>query len=285
MKSTLHIAAVALVGLFLSATGLSAQTLKVPAPSPMQTVKQNFALSDVTIEYSRPSVKGRVIFGDLVPYGKIWRTGANSATKITFGEDVSVDGKVVKAGTYALYTIPEKDAWSVMLYKDLALGGNVNDYKVEDEVVRIVAPASVCEKTETFTIGFDEMGGSTMKITMAWDKTRVAFTVKADIDEKIMKNIQTAMFEDKRPYYQAATYYYDNGKDLKQALEWATKASELNPSAYWVMLLKAKIQFKMKDYQGAAVSAQKVIELAQADKDDTYVGHGKKMLEDIKAAK
>jgi tetratricopeptide (TPR) repeat protein len=267
-------------------TSAYAQTLKVPAPSPQQTVKQNFALSDVTIEYSRPSVKGRVIFGDLVPYGKIWRTGANSATKITFGEDVSLEGKAVKAGTYALYTIPEKDSWTIMLYKDLTLGGNVNDYKAEDEAVRFsVAAAIAAEKTETFAIGFDDIGASTMKVVLSWDKTRVAFNIKADIEDKIMKNIQTAMFDDKRPYYQAASYYYDNGKDLKQALEWASKAAELNPSAYWVMLLKAKIQFKMKDYQGASVSAQKVIELATADKDDTYVGHGKKMLEDIKSAK
>lgn len=286
MKSSLRILAASLLGVSLLSTQLSAQTLKVPAPSPLQTVKQNFALSEVTIEYSRPSVKGRVIFGDLVPYGKIWRTGANSASKITFGEDVTVEGKAVKAGTYALYTIPEKDSWTIMLYKDLALGGNVNEYKTEEEVVRVnVAASTSVEKTESFTIGFDELGASTMKVTLSWDKTKVSFMVKADIDEKIMKNIQTVMFEDKRPYYQAATYYYDNGKDLKQALEWSSKAAELNPSAYWVMLLKAKIQFKMKDYQGASVSAQKVIELATADQDDTYVNHGKKMLEDIKAVK
>src|SRR5687767_4148735 len=97
---------------------LNAQQLKVPAPSPLQTVKQAFALSDISIEYSRPSAKGRVIYGDLVPFGKLWRTGANAATKITFGEDVKVEGNAIPAGTYALYTIPNKDSWEIIFYKD-----------------------------------------------------------------------------------------------------------------------------------------------------------------------
>ena len=132
---------------------LSAQQLKVPAPSPLQTIKQAFALSDISIEYSRPSVKGRVIFGDVVPFGKIWRTGANASTQITFGEDVRIEGTSIAAGTYALYTIPNKDAWEIMLYKDLKLSGNVADYKKENEVLRFSAKSTYqANKTETFTI-------------------------------------------------------------------------------------------------------------------------------------
>ena len=117
-----------------SSSILSAQALKVPAPSPLQTVKQAFALSDITIEYSRPGVKGRVIYGDVVPFGKVWRTGANATTKITFGEDVKVEGNAVAAGTYGIYTVPNKDVWEIMLYKDLTLGGNVSEYKTENEL-------------------------------------------------------------------------------------------------------------------------------------------------------
>lgn len=275
-----------LVIALLATVSASAQTLKVPAPSPMQTLKQNFALSDISIEYSRPGVKGRAIFGDLVPYGKVWRTGANAATKVTFGEDVAVEGKPVKAGTYALYTIPGKEMWTIMLYSDLTLGGDVNEYNPEKEVMRAeVKAGTIAAKVENFTINVVDINANTCAIQLSWDNVVVNIGVKADIEEKIMKNIQTVMFEDKRPYYQAANYYYENGKDLKQALEWVNKATEQNPKAYWVFLLKAKIELKQKDYAAAAVSAQKVIDLATADKDDTYVGHGQKILAEAKSGK
>ena len=119
-----------------------AQQLKVPAPSPSQTIKQAFGLSEITIEYSRPGVKGRTIYGDVVPFGKVWRTGANASTKITFGDDVKLEGNDVKAGTYALYSVPNKDSWELMLYKDLTLGGNVGEYKKENEVLRFVVKPS-----------------------------------------------------------------------------------------------------------------------------------------------
>lgn len=270
----------------IASGSLSAQTLKTPAPSPTQTLKQNFALSDITIEYSRPSAKGRVIYGDLVPYGKIWRTGANAATKVTFGEDVMVEGSALKAGTYALYTIPGKESWDILFYKDLTLGGDVANYKAENEVLRVkVKPTTLPLKVETFSINLTDMTSSTANLTLEWESTRVAVGLKADIDEKIMKNIQTAMFEDKRPYYQAANYYYENDKDLKQALEWANKAVDANPKAYWVVLLKSKIQYKMKDYAGAAATAQQVISLAKEDQNDDYVKMGEKMLADAKSGK
>ena len=120
----------------LTTTSVNAQ-LKTPAPSPSQTLKQAFALSDITIDYSRPSAKGRVVYGDVVPFGTVWRTGANSSTKITFGEDVKVEGAELKAGTYALYSIPNKDSWDLMFYKDLTLGGDVSNYKAENEVLKI----------------------------------------------------------------------------------------------------------------------------------------------------
>ncbi|MEI8137916.1 MAG: DUF2911 domain-containing protein, partial [Bacteroidota bacterium] len=227
----------------LITTSINAQ-LKVPAPSPLQTVKQAFALSDISVEYSRPSAKGRVIYGDIVPFGKVWRTGANNSTRITFGDDVKVEGLDVKAGTYAIYTVPNKDSWEIMLYKDLTLGGNVEEYKKENELLRfVVKPSSMKDDmVETFSIDFSEMTANTVKVELVWEKTRVAFKVVADIDTKIMKNIENTIVKDSRPYFQAASYYYDNDKDLKLAVEWVDKAIANNPKAYWVVLLKAKIQ-------------------------------------------
>ncbi len=266
----------------LSSTSLNAQ-LKVPAPSPSGTVKQAVGLSDITIEYSRPGVKNRVIYGDVVPFGKVWRTGANSATKITFGEDVKVEGNAVPAGTYALYTVPNKDSWEVMLYKDLTMGGNVADYKKENELVRfIVKPKALNEKVETFTIDIADVTASSANIELNWEKTRVDINVVSDIDSKIMKNIETNVINDNRPYFQAASYYYDNNKDLAKATEWVDKAIASNPKAFWMVMLKAKIQAKQNDKKGAVASAEKVITLATEAKNDDYVAMAKKLIAENK---
>jgi len=267
----------------LTSTSLNAQ-LKVPAPSPLQTVKQAFALSDITVEYSRPSARGRVVFGDVVPFGKVWRTGANNATKITFGEDVKVEGMDVKAGTYAIYTIPNKDSWEIMFYKDLTLGGNVEEYKKENELIRfVVKPVTMSgDKVETFSIDFSEMNANNTKIELVWEKTRVPFKVVADIDSKIMKTIDNTIVKDTRPYFQAASYYYDNDKDLKQAAEWADKAIANNPKGYWIYMLKAKIQAKQKDSKGAIATAEQVIKIATEEKDDAYVSQAKKLIAENK---
>jgi hypothetical protein len=270
--------------LTLSAYSLTVNAqLKTPAPSPLQSIKQNFALSEIGIEYSRPSAKGRIVFGDVVPFGKIWRTGANSSTKITFGEDVKVEGQNVAAGTYALYSIPNKDNWEFMLYKDLTLGGNTGEYKKENEVIRFsVKPSSLTEKVETFEINVAGITSSSAIIELRWENTKAAFNVVADIDSKIMKNIEKNVINDSRPYYQAASYYYENNKDLKLALEWADKAASQNPKAYWVLLLKAKIQAKSNDKNGAAATAAQVVTLAKEDQDDAYVKMGEQIIADSK---
>lgn len=266
----------------LTGTTLSAQ-LKVPAPSPSGTVKQAVGLSDITIDYSRPGVKNRVIFGDVVPFGKVWRTGANAATKITFGEDVKVEGNAVAAGTYAIYTVPNKDSWEVMLYKDLTLGGNVADYKKENELVRFtVKPKTLTDKVETFTIDVADVTASSANIELNWEKTRVSFNVVSDIDSKIMKSIEANVINDNRPYFQAASYYYDNNKDLAKASEWVDKAIASNPKAFWMVMLKAKIQAKQNDKKGAVASAEKVITLATEAKNDDYVAMAKKLIAENK---
>ncbi len=267
-------------------TSVNAQQLKVPAPSPTQTIKQNFGLSEITIEYSRPGVKGRTVFGDLVPYGKIWRTGANNSTKITFGDDVKIEGNDVKAGTYALYTVPGKESWEIMLYKDLKLDGDVNDYKTENEIVRVkVKPSALANKVETFTINIADITSRTANIELSWENTRVAFGVSTDIDTRIMKNIETSLANDSRPYHSAANYYYENDKDLKLALDYATKAFQNNSKAYWSAHLKAKIQMKMKDYKGVIATAEQSLALAKEDKNDDYVKLNEKLIAEAKAGK
>lgn len=287
MKNTKRRIQISIAAFLLVCSGVNAQALKTPAPSPNQTIKQAFGLGELTIEYSRPSVKGRVVYGDLVPFGKVWRTGANSATKITFAENIKVEGNPIAAGTYAVYTIPDKEEWQLMFYKDLTLGGNVSDYKAEDEALRIKLKSSrIVDKVETFTINVANMAANTCSVELNWDNARVAFSVSTDIDGTIMKNIETAMAPaDKRPYYQAANYYFENDKDIKQALEWSKKAMELDSKAYWIALLNGKILLKMKDSKGAMAAAEKVIALAKEDKNDDYVKRGEKLMGDAKAAK
>jgi tetratricopeptide (TPR) repeat protein len=287
MKNTKKRIQSSIAALLLLCGVANAQALKTPAPSPAQTIKQAFGLGELTIEYSRPSIKGRVVYGDLVPYGKIWRTGANSASKITFAENIKVEGNPIAAGTYAIYTMPDKEEWQLMFYKDLTMGGNVSDYKTEDEVLRIkLKPSRLVDKVETFTINFANMNSNTCSVELDWENTRVAFGVSTDIDGTIMKNIEAAMAPaDKRPYYQAANYYYENDKDIKQALEWSKKAMEVDPKAYWVALLNGKILLKMKDTKGAMAVAEKVIALAKEDKNDDYIKRGEKLMADAKAAK
>lgn len=275
-KLTLMLAAGMLA---LGTSTTQAQQLKMPAPSPSQTIKQAFGLGEVTIDYSRPLAKGRVIFGDLVPYGAIWRTGANQATKITFSEDVTVEGRAVKAGTYALYTIPGQTSWDIMLYKDLTLGGNTANYKKEDEVVRVrVEPRATSRMVQNFTINLDNITASTANLLLSWERTVVPVRIKTDVDSRVMKNIESVMkVEDSRPYFQAANYYYENDKDLNQALTWANKAVEQN-RAFYVVHLKAKILQKMGDHNAAIETAQESLSLAREAKNDDYVRLNEKLI-------
>lgn len=272
---TIASAAILTIGTFT----VNAQGLKVPAPSPSQTIKQSFGLGDISVDYSRPAVKGRVVFGDLVPYGKIWRTGANAATKLTFSDDITFGDVPVKAGTYALYTIPGKASWTVMLYSDLTLGGNTADYNNEKEVARISVPAKYTEsKTESFTINIAKVKPTSATIELLWENTRVPVKIATEIDGKVMKNIDAALANDTRPYFQAATYYYDNNKDLSKAKMWVEKATEQNPKAFWVRLLKAKIELKMGDKNTAIATANEVISLATEAKNDDYVKMAKELI-------
>ena len=260
------------IALSVSTLVVQAQTLKTPAPSTSQTIKQAFGLGDITLDYSRPSAKGRVIFGDVVPFGKMWRTGANASTKITFSEDVKVEGKDVKAGTYAIYTIPNKESWEVILYSDLTMAGNTSNYKSENEVLRVVVkPTMLSKSVETFTINLADVTATSTTLEFVWEKTSVPVKITTEIDTKVMKNIETTMAVDLRPYFQAANYYYENNKDLNQALIWVNKAVEQNPKAFWVTMLKARIELKLNDKKAAIATAEKTVALATEAKNDDYI--------------
>ena len=272
-----------LSAMVFSLNAIAQPVLKTPAPSPSQTVTQAFGLGEVKVEYSRPSVKGRVIYGDLVPFAKIWRTGANNATKITFADTVKVGGTVVPNGTYAIYTMPGQSEWEVMLYKDLTLGGDVDNYKTDKEAMRIkVKTSTLSDKVETFTIAFNDVTTTSCNLDLMWDKTKVSIPLSADIDTKIMSNIEAIMIKDKRPYFASANYYYENGKDLNKALEWVNKAVAENPNAYWMSHLKAKILLKQNDYKGAIAAATISLEKATADNDGSYIKQNEKLIADAK---
>jgi len=262
------------------------QQLDVPVSSPLQQIRQDISLSFVAVEYSRPSARNRVVFGDLVPYDKVWRTGANQSTKITFGEGIFLEGNRIPAGKYALYTIPGKMEWTIILSRNTTWWGAYEYTDAEDALRFKVRPESISSPLETLTIVFDNVSPNSAVMTIAWERTRVAINVKADNDAQVTKNIQDAMDpQDKRPYIAAANYYYENDKDLNKALEWINKSLEIDPKAYWAILLKGKIQLKLKDKEGAAASATKVIVLAKEDKSDEYISLGEKLLFDAKTKK
>lgn len=260
-----------------------AQKITVPAPSPLQTLTQKFGLGDVTVEYSRPVAKGRTIFGDIVPYGKVWRTGANGTTKITFTDDVKIEGKDVKAGTYGLYSIPNKEYWEVMLYSDLTLNGNVAEYKAENEVARFkVKPTKTPVKVESFTISVGDVAPTEATLSLMWENTAVSLKLTTDIDARVMKSIDESIKSEKPEYFRAAGYYFENGKDLNQALTWVNKATDENPKAFYMFLLKAKIEYALKDKAAGKASAEKTIALAKEAKNDDYVALANKLIADNK---
>lgn len=244
-----------------------------PAPSPQAKIHQVVGSTDVKVEYSRPSRKGRTLFVDVEKYGSIWRTGANSSTKISFSDDVSIEGKAVPAGQYAIYSIPGETEWSVMLYKDLSIGGNVGAYDEANELIRVkVQSTELPMSIENFTIDIGNITNNSATIALIWGNHYVPVNMTVDTDSKVMAQIEEAM---KNPmasvgnnYAQAANYYLQNDKDLDKALEWMTKATEINPNAFWHMQSKARILAKMENYKGAVTAAKKSLEVAKAAQND-----------------
>lgn len=260
----------------------NAQTLTTPQPSPTQTIKQNFGLSTIELSYSRPGIKGRTVFGDLVPYGKVWRTGANQATTITFGEEVMIGDKKVPAGKYGLLTIPDAAEWTVIISKQTDVT-SPDAYKEDQDVVRLKAtPYPLPMSIETFTMSFDDVKSSSCNVGIMWDRTYVMFPVSTDVDTKVMKQIDNIMNKDNKPYYNAATYYFDNGKDLNLALAWVNKAVEASPKAQpWVHTLKTKILAKLGKKTEAIAAAKNAIQIATDTKFPEFVKQNEDILKTL----
>ncbi len=259
-----------------------AQTIETPQPSPTQTIKQNFGLSAITLTYSRPGIKGRKVFGDLVPFGKVWRTGANGATTIEFGDDVTMGGTKITKGQYGLITIPDKDVWTVIITKQLDIT-SPSAYKPENDLVRTtVKPLSLKDVVESFTIQFANIKPASCDLQMMWENTIITVPITTDVDTKVTARIKEAMGSDSRPYYQAALYYMENGKDLNQALTWFDKAAEQDPDAYWVQLQRANCLAKLGKKEEAKAASQKSRELAIKAGNDDYVRLNDKLMAQLK---
>ncbi len=272
---------IACIAISLMLVTAQCQMLKTPQPSPGQTIKQDFGISSVELTYSRPGIKGRKIFGDLVPYGKVWRTGANSATHLKFGDDVTIGGQPLKAGEYVLYTIPNPGEWDVIINKGVNNWGT--EYKQEEDAVRFkVRSMTMDEPMETFTMQFANVKPGSMELHIMWDKTAIAIPIETDVDKKVMAQINDVMTKDMHPYFQAAMYYLESGKDLNQALIWFNKAIEQNPNAYWVYHQKANTLARLGKKEEARTTAQKSMELAKADKNDDYVKLNEQLLDQLK---
>lgn len=261
---------------------LSNAQVKTPAASPGQTIKQDFGLSNIELSYSRPAMKGRKIFGDLVPFGKVWRTGANGATTLTFADDVIIGGKTIPAGKYGLLSIPEKTSWTLIITKQTNVTSPAA-YKPEEDVVRVNAKVNtVGSKAESFTMQFADVKAESCELHIRWDNAMVALPIKTDIDSKIMASIDASMKSEKPAYAQAASYYLENGKDINKALEWYGKAVEAQPNAFWLKHQMAKAYAKAGKKAEAKEMALKSIEQAKEAKNDDYVQLNNKLLADLK---
>jgi len=249
-----------------------APKVEFPAASPTCTIKQKVGLTDVEIVYSRPSIKGRPIFGSMVPYGKVWRTGANQATKVTFSTDVKLNGKNIPAGTYALMTIPGKDEWTVIVNKGPE-GWSPYKYDEKQDLVRFtVKPVEMNWSMETFTIEFNDIRDESSKLSLLWDKTKIPMDLTVEYADKLTKEIKDVMAssEAKKPYFQAANFYYNHNLDMNDAKKWVEEALK-EREAHYIVFLKAEILEKLGDKEGAVAAAKRSKELAEKANDNGYI--------------
>jgi small nuclear ribonucleoprotein (snRNP)-like protein len=282
MNSIKNIFAGALVLLVAAAQA----QLTTPQPSPTATINQKLGLTDISVTYSRPGAKNRVVFGELVPFGKVWRTGANKATSVTFSTDVNLGGKDVKAGTYSLFTIPNSAEWTVILNSNTELWG-AGKYDEAKDVARFtIKPTILNDIVETFTIDFSHLVGSDGHMNLSWENTRVAIAVKTDANGMIEKQIKEILVDGPSAgtYYNAARFYVENDKDMNQALTWINAAINKRPEAFWYMHYKAKIQAKMGKTKEAIATAEKSLTMAKENEDGDYgyIANNEKLMAELK---
>ena len=262
--------------------GASAQ-IKTPAPSPAQKIVQTVGLTEVTLEYSRPAMRGRTIFGELVPYNKVWRTGANANTKITFSDDVSIGGSDLKAGSYAIYTKPMATSWEVYFYSDASNWGTPQKWDeslVAAKVTTEVYPMPMA--IQSFTMTFDDITNDSANLGMLWENVYVGIPIKFNTDKAVTAGIEKVMGgPGAGDYYSAAVYYLEAGKDIGKAKMWIDKAIELREKpAFWYHRQQSLIYAKSGDKKGAVKAAQRSLSLAKEAGNDDYVALNNKSLKE-----
>lgn len=243
-----------------------------PPPSSSQTVEQGFGLGKISLSYARPNVKGRKVFGEMEPYGLVWRTGANSATVIKFSEDVTMEGNKIPAGEYGLFSIPGESEWTIILSKQPKQWG-AYAYKEADDFLRFkVKTDRLPALAETMTLAFSDVTPTTANLKMMWERSGFTVHLTTDIDTKVMARIDSAMNTANKPYYEGLMYYYNNGKDLKKALAWANELEkDKRFPPYVPKLWKARLLLKTGDKAGAIATAQEGVKLATDGKTPEYI--------------
>lgn len=257
----------------------------LPQPSPAATVMQTIGLTEATVVYSRPGAKDRLVFGELVPFDKVWRTGANKATAVTFSNDVTFGGKPVKAGTYSLFTKPGKTEWMVMLNSETELWGSDN-YKSENDVASVkVKSEKMAYMEETFTIGFTNVTEEGADMYIRWEGTSVTVKIGVDTEAAAWANIEASIKEAEgswRNYVRAAQYAARSGKKLDEALVWTEKALAME-DYWWTYWVQADVYAAKKDYKSAVKSLKKSIALGEEIEGWSYGPRLEKMMEEYKA--
>lgn len=260
---------------------------QLPKPSPGATVKQTIGLTEAEVVYSRPRAHGREIFGGLVPYDEMWRTGANKATMISFNTDVMVQGKKLPAGAYSLFTIPGKKEWTIVINKNTELWG-VSGYKESEDVMRFMVESEKLKgEVESFTIGFENVTTSSAELWLTWEKTGVKIDITVDSETAAWANINAELkiLEDSwRVYVNAADYAAATGQNLEQALQWTQKALEMN-EYWWTYSVQAKVYAAMKDFENAKKSLQKAIDMGSKMEKWPYADTMNTLMEEYKNAK
>ena len=265
MKHALQLLA---TGLLLASAAQAQTKLTIPPLSPATHIRQSFSTSYIDLTYSRPSLRGRVAFGNLVPNGTVWRTGANTITKVRFGEEVKINGQTVPAGAYALLTIPDAKEWTFILNRDTAQWGTY-EYKQALDVLRVKAkPTKLAAAVETMSLTVENLRPASADLVVTWDRTQVALPIVADPDRIVMGQIEQAMKGEKKPYVTAAQYYFNTGKDLTPALGWLDEYIAANPTRYNGYYWKGKLLQKQGKNKEAIEAANKSLELVKSDKND-----------------
>jgi len=259
--------------------------VQLPQPSPTATLAQNFGIGKITLVYSRPSIRGRTLFADnsdLAPLGKMWRTGANAATRLTFSDNVNFGGKDLDTGSYVLYTIPGKTEWEIILNKGVNNSG-LDGYKESEDVTRFKVPVVNLPGmgVETFTMEFTNLKPESCNLMLLWGNTMVSVPITTKVMDRIRTQIENALQGNEKPYWQAANFYYTYDKNYSKALENVNHAIENNQDAYYMYMMKARIQKELGDKTGAKASAEKCVQLATADKNDDYIKQGNDFLKTL----